>query len=375
MDCPYYEQMMYVGDTRLELLTHYVMQRDDRLSRRSIELFDYSRKEWGFTTERVTSRALQLSPTFSLIWIFMVHDYLYWRGDIDWISDRMIGVRSSLEYFRPYLNADGLLEGLPGWPFVDWVLEWNLGYPPGATDNVSSIVNLHYLLALKKAADIDRQLGELDSAVSLQARADNVAEVIRSSFWNEEKGLLQDDLTGQTYSEHAQCLALLADLFDGKREARILDGLLTENTLARATVYFRYYLFAVYIKYNHVKNLFHDFDFWRSLVEKGLKTTVEEPEPCRSDCHAWGAHPMVHMTTGLLGLQPAGVGMRNVIIRPQPGALKYIKGKVPCPQGDLIFDLQFRDNDCKGTLILPAGMNGIFQWGGKEVSVQGKINL
>ena len=30
MDCPYYEQMMYVGDTRLEVLTTYAISRDDR---------------------------------------------------------------------------------------------------------------------------------------------------------------------------------------------------------------------------------------------------------------------------------------------------------------------------------------------------------
>ena len=37
MDCPYYEQLMYVGDTRLEMLTTYVVSRDDRLVRRGIE--------------------------------------------------------------------------------------------------------------------------------------------------------------------------------------------------------------------------------------------------------------------------------------------------------------------------------------------------
>ena len=34
MDCPYYEQLQYDGDTRLELLTTYAMTRDDRLNRR-----------------------------------------------------------------------------------------------------------------------------------------------------------------------------------------------------------------------------------------------------------------------------------------------------------------------------------------------------
>ena len=33
----------------------------------------------------------------------------------------MIGLRSMLEQFEPYVNQDGLLENLPGWSFMDWV--------------------------------------------------------------------------------------------------------------------------------------------------------------------------------------------------------------------------------------------------------------
>ena len=36
MDCPYYEQLMYVGDTRLEVLVNYVMTSDDRLPRKAL---------------------------------------------------------------------------------------------------------------------------------------------------------------------------------------------------------------------------------------------------------------------------------------------------------------------------------------------------
>ncbi|MEZ4556025.1 MAG: hypothetical protein R2854_06160 [Caldilineaceae bacterium] len=49
MDCPYYEQMMYVGDTRLEALTTYAISPDDRLPRKSILLFGLSRSPNGLT--------------------------------------------------------------------------------------------------------------------------------------------------------------------------------------------------------------------------------------------------------------------------------------------------------------------------------------
>src|SRR6201995_5293651 len=43
MDCPYYEQLMYVGDTRLQVLTTFATSRDDRLPRKALEVFDFSR--------------------------------------------------------------------------------------------------------------------------------------------------------------------------------------------------------------------------------------------------------------------------------------------------------------------------------------------
>lgn len=52
MDCPYYEQLMYVGDGRLELLVWYMGSGDSRLPKRCIELFDWSRWKTGFIGER-----------------------------------------------------------------------------------------------------------------------------------------------------------------------------------------------------------------------------------------------------------------------------------------------------------------------------------
>ena len=36
MDCPYYEELMYTGDTRLEALVTYLIANDDRLPRKAI---------------------------------------------------------------------------------------------------------------------------------------------------------------------------------------------------------------------------------------------------------------------------------------------------------------------------------------------------
>ena len=40
----------------------------------------------------------------------------------------------------------------------------------------------------------------------------------------------------------------------------------------------------------------------------GCRTPIESAEPTRSDCHAWGSHPLFHFFATLLGIRPGGAG-------------------------------------------------------------------
>ncbi|HEY3416228.1 MAG TPA: alpha-L-rhamnosidase, partial [Armatimonadota bacterium] len=85
MDCPYYEQLMYIGDTRMEVLTTYALTRDDRLPRQAVRSFDHSRLLSGLTRAQYPSKVVQLIPPFSLWWIGMAHDYWHWRDDSEFV--------------------------------------------------------------------------------------------------------------------------------------------------------------------------------------------------------------------------------------------------------------------------------------------------
>jgi len=214
MDCPFYEQLMYDGDTRLEMLTTDILTADDRLVKRGIELFDFSRRNWGFVNERFPSYVPQHSPTFSMIWALILNDYAYWRNDKAFVRARAVGLRSMLEHFEPYVNSDGLLENLPGWPFMDWVPGWNTGNAPEGK-GLSSLNNLLYVYALQKSAEVEDWLGEPLLAQRLREKAKRTAEAVRARFWDEERGLVADTVDRKNWSEHAQCLALLTDTISG----------------------------------------------------------------------------------------------------------------------------------------------------------------
>jgi hypothetical protein len=375
MDCPYYEQLQYVGDTRLELLTTYAMTRDDRLARRAIELFDFSRRNWGFVNERYPAYLPQQSPTFSLIWALMLNDYMFWRNDPAFVQARVVGLRSMLEHFEPYENKDGLLANLPGWPFMDWVPQWFNGDAPDGATGVSAVNNLLYIYALQKSAQVEDYVGEPLLAQRLRAKAERTAEAVRAKFWDEARGLMADNLAHTEFSEHGQCLALLTDTLTGDQAKRCFQQLLTATDLKRATIYFSFYLMETWQKFGRGDLILERMSFWKDLVKQGLKTPVESPgDSPRSDCHAWGSHPLFDLHADVAGIRPASPGFRTVRIAPLPGRSSKIVSRTPHPDGFIKLDLSFTNGHCRGTVELPAAITGVFLWQNSEYKLKGGTN-
>jgi hypothetical protein len=117
MDRPYYEQMTYVGDTRLAALTTYTISRDDRLPRKALLLYGLSRLPAGLTQARYPSRDVQVIPPFALWWVGMVHDYAVWRSDRAFVAGLLPGVQAVLDGFLAYVDAGDLLQAPGGVEF------------------------------------------------------------------------------------------------------------------------------------------------------------------------------------------------------------------------------------------------------------------
>jgi hypothetical protein len=358
MDCPYYEQLMYVGDTRLEVLATYMLTRDDRLPRKALRMFDASRLPRGLTQSRYPSRVTQIIPPFSLWWVAMVHDYALWRDGLALVRDLMPGVREVLDRFHNFLNADGLVEAPPGWNFMDWAIEWKDGVPPDGELGVSGVINWQFALVLRLAARLEAWLGETELAVRARNRAEALAGRLVDHFWDEQRGLFADDRGRQHFSEHSQCLALLSGLLDAARHQRTARGLLHAPDLVRTTIYFSHYLLETYAALGRIDALVERLQLWFDLPAQGFTTTVESPEPSRSDCHAWGAHPLYHYFASIVGIRPQTPGFQHVEIKPQFGALNEVRGTLVHPRGQIAFDLQAEDGMLAGQITLPPGVDG-----------------
>lgn len=360
MDCPYYEQLMYVGDTRLQVLATYAMTHDDRLPRKALEVFDFSRSAGhdGLTMSRYPTKILQTIPPFSLWWIAMLHDFLMWRGDREFIAKRMNGVRTVIDAFLAYVSEDGLLRSPVGWNFVDWVPAWFHGMPPGAHDDVNGTLNWHLVYTLQLAAELETFVDEPELAARNRRLAARVRDAATKTFWDDSRGLLAEDAAQKNFSEHTQCIAMLSGMLDPSRQDRLAKGLLNDPNLARTTIYFTHYLFEAYRLLGRTDRLLDRMDLWFNLRSNGNRTTIEMPEPTRSDCHAWGAHPLYHYFATILGIRPQVAGFGRVTITPQLGPLTSAKGTMVHPKGLIRIDLQSKDGKLTGEIELPEGITG-----------------
>ena len=371
VDCPYYEQLQYLGDARLEALTSYVITRDSRLARKALGLFDASRLPSGLVQSRFPSRQLQIIAPFALWWVAMAHDYALWRDDWPLVAGLMPGVRATLEAFRRWVGPGGLLRAPEGWNIMDWVPEWQAGIPPEGIGGVSGLLNWQLAYVLTLAAELERRMGEPELAARAQRQAAELAERLQAGFWDEARGLFADDPARRHFSEHTQCMALLSGLLRPEQAARVGAGLLSEPGLARATIYFSHYLFESYRLLGRVDALLERMQLWFELPARGLRTPVESPEPCRSDCHAWGAHPLYHYFATILGIRPAELGFGRVLIAPQLGGLAHASGRLAHPRGEIVADFWHENATLRGRVALPEGVRGTLRLGQRELAIDG----
>lgn len=379
-DCPYYEQQMYPGDTRVQLNVIRAMTRDDRLIKRAIEIYDLATRDDGMCPMNFPTRGLQESLTYTLCYLCMYGDYVMNHADRTWLAARIPGLRKSMAGVERYENAEGLIEDPAGWSFMDWVPEWDKrsGVAPNGSvgEGVNAQNNLFWVLAMQSAAVTERALGHETMARYWDEKCTALKAKIIETFWSGERGLIADTVAKDDFSEHSQCLALLGDVLPADKAGRVAQHLVEDADLKRCTVYFSYYLFEAYFKIGRADLFLKRLDLWRDYLKIGVTTLLEAPEnethEARSDCHAWGAHPIWLMQTGLAGIRSAAPFFAKVVVAPQPGSLGSFTATHPHPGGEIRVKLAFADGRATGTVETPVA--GDFVYGNQKLALRPGLN-
>jgi alpha-L-rhamnosidase len=375
MDCPYYERLQYVGDTRIQALISLYVSGDDRLMRNAIELFDRSRIPGGLTQSRYPSASLQVINTFSLFWIGMVHDYWQLRDDPTFVAARLRGIENVLAWFEERLDAQtGLLGPLPYWTFVDWPEVWPWddakgygGEPPGAREGGSSIVTLQYAMALDQAAELFRANGRIKQAEHYVKISEGLRAATLRRCWDKSRRLLADTPARTSFSQHANALAVLSGAVRGDHARDLISRTLTDRSLVPCTLYFRFYLLRALKTAGLGDQYLEELGPWRDMLALGLSTFAERPEPTRSDCHAWSASPVYEFLATVCGIEPGSPGFKTVRIEPHLGRLNRAAGTVPHPAGPIQVELTRAAGTLRVRVDLPGALTGAFVWNGKNI--------
>ncbi|MGC4232626.1 MAG: alpha-L-rhamnosidase C-terminal domain-containing protein [Niabella sp.] len=376
-DCPYYEQLQYIGDTRIQAMVSYYYSGDDRLARHALNLIDQSRLPEGVTLSRYPTHGIQIIPTFSLWYIGMLHDFWYYRNDSTFVQQKLSGVRSILHFFEKYQNPDGSLSNTPYWTFVDWAdgKDWFVGAPPKDTDGGSSIIDMQLLWAYQWAMEMEKQLGVTYYADLYQTKANQLKATIRKKYWDAEKKLFADTKTKTRFSQHANALAILTGTVDKKDYEHISHQLLTNDTLTQCTIYFKYYLHLALVKGGLGNNYLNWLGVWYNNIKMGLTTWAEVSDlyTTRSDCHAWGSSPNIEFFRTVLGVDSYAPGFRKIKIQPHLGNLKEVSGEIPHPEGKIKVSYRLMANNWEVLITIPPNCSGIFIWKGKTYPVTKQI--
>lgn len=107
------------------------------------------------------------------------------------------------------------------------------------------------------------------------------------------------------------------------------------------------------------------------MLNIGLTTFAENPEPSRSECHAWSVSPDYDFLATICGIMPDSAGFPTVNIQPVLGELTAVDGSMPHPLGNIIVSLKRKGiKGVTGKVILPVGLGGNFIWNGKKIALK-----
>jgi alpha-L-rhamnosidase len=338
-DCPYFEQLQYVGDTRIESIVMMAMTDDNRLCAKATDLYRWSIGYRGMTQSRYPCRTRQYIPPFSIWWVLMVHDQHLWRGGKAFLRQLLPAVRTVLSFFEQFIDRDehspgfGLLKSPDQWNFVDWVSVWPDGVPPGGKNGHSIVINMQLLLAL------------------VLAWVQQLRKAIKRNF--NQEGLLLDAPGVKTVAEQQHALALLTN--DRELQLAGQKWYSEARDATKATYYFQHYRHEALAKLGRPDLILANIrDQWGDMIKNGLKTTVEMPEPGRSDCHAWSAHPVLHLQTKILGLTP--LAPYQFEFKPHLVDLDWAEGYVSTGRGPIHVRVEKNAKSWKASLVVPDGV-------------------
>ena len=264
-------------------------------------------------------------------------------------------------------REDGLLRVSA---IVDWPKSERDNYNEGVADpkqgqqvgpEVNTVANAFYYHSLQCVARLARALKKGDEARDFEAKAKQVYTAFNATFFDPKRGSYIDGEGSNHASLHANMFPLAFGLVPAERQAKVADFVQARG-MACSVYGAQFLLEALYLsgKGVHALGLMtaRSERSWWHMLEQGSTMTLEAWNPkVKSNLtwnHAWGAAPANIISRFVLGVRPLEPGYASILIAPEPGSLKWIRGKVPTPRGPVLVSLR-NDAQLRLEIEVPPG--------------------
>lgn len=353
-DCPFYEQLQYIMDSRSQILYTYATSMDDRLARRCMNDFKVANKFEGLLNACYPNFEENIIPGFSIYYIGMLYDHMMYFGDEEFLHEHSKTVQNILEFYKKRINHKGLVAKIGAplfedrlWSFIDWTPEWNetIGSPSAIRFGPITMESLLYLMGLQYATKIFEYLDMVE--ISNKYREDNLSlkQAVRN-YSMDKDGVITDGPDVSLYSQHCQVFGILTGVISqDKGSTLLLETFNNKEKYTQCSVASMFYLFRaleICKLYDLTDKL---WDTWRVMIKKNLTTCEEDSVNSRSDCHAWGALMLYELPSSILGVKPYDIGYKTIEINPHFSTLEWAKGSVITPHGLVEVDWKKVDID------------------------------
>jgi len=376
-----YEQMQYTGDSRVHNLSLLTMSGDDRLTRNALIQFEQSRIPEGLTYACYPNPFHLIIPSYSLIWIDQVHDYMMWKDDKEFISGFELGIETVLHWFDKKIQSNGLIGKMDWWGALAWPRHYKNGESPTIYEGNNTLYTLHYAYTLRHAAEIFDYLGNSAQAAGYRTQANQICMDVNRACKNQD-GFYTESPENKEVSQITNLMAILSEAVTGD-EARQLMGKLLEpkDWFGQVDLFLHLYLFEAMNKTGFQEKFLPEISEWQLMMDRNMSTFPEVPlewgeENQRSECHPWSSSPNVFLFKTVCGINPTSAGHKTIEIAPSFGELTQIKVVYPHPLGNIELDLRKVGTRVEGTIIVPKEMQATFVLGNKKLNLRsGKQNI
>jgi arylsulfatase A-like enzyme len=395
------ERIPYEADAYLNQLSHYSVDNEYAIARRTIEYFmDFPTwpTEWQLHVALMFYQDYMYTGNTELIEKYyepLKHKTLMelevQEGLISTHSPKLTGAFMAKLGFA---DTTQRVRDIVDWPPAQKDTGWKLpkDWPQGERDGfvfmpVNTVINSFYYMNMVIMAEFARLLNKPEEELDFELRAAKAKKAINEKLFNKVGGYYTDGIGTDHGSAHANMMPLAFGIVPEAHRKSVAAYLKTRGM--GPSVYGAQFLMeAVYNGGDadyalQLMTATHDRS-WYNMIKVGSTIAMEawdmRYKPNSDWNHAWGAAPANIIPRYLWGIQPEKPGFEVVSIQPQMSSLKYSLIKMPTIRGEIKGEYKRINNRLTQYKIeLPANMVGEFNAGFSSedvVTLNGKpLNL